>query len=87
MHFTGMNALIVGGHLEWDSSLAVIAVVLGVLLGTAATAAFRRLDGKAAIAAGAVMLTLAICAKVGGEHDWPGDKSLSVAIGRKGLLR
>ena len=62
MHFTGMNALIVGGHIEWDSGLAVIAVVLGVLLGTAATAAFRRLDGKAAIAAGAVMLTLAICA-------------------------
>jgi diguanylate cyclase (GGDEF)-like protein/PAS domain S-box-containing protein len=63
MHFTGMKALIVAGHLEWDSTYVAVAVALGLVLGAASTAAYEKLaTGRVAIAAGAVLLTLAICA-------------------------
>jgi diguanylate cyclase (GGDEF)-like protein/PAS domain S-box-containing protein len=62
MHFTGMRALLVAGHIQWDYTLVGFAIVLGALLGAAATTAFHALTGKRAIAAGAVILTLAICA-------------------------
>ena len=61
MHFTGMKALIVGGHIEWDWAHVGAAIVLGALLGSVATTAFHRMTGKTAIAAGAALLTLAIC--------------------------
>ena len=61
MHFTGMKALIIGGHIEWDWAYIGAAMVLGALLGCAATSVFHHLTGKAAIAAGAAALTLAIC--------------------------
>ena len=61
MHFTGMKALIVGGHIEWDWAYVGAAMTLGILLGAAATSAFHHLAGKTAIAAGAALLTLAIC--------------------------
>ena len=63
MHFVGMQALIVGGHLEWDLTFVTAAVALGIALGTASTVAYEKLaPGRLAIAAGAVLLTLAICA-------------------------
>ena len=61
MHFTGMKAMIVGGYIEWDWAYVGAAIVLGVLLGSAATSAFHHLVGKTAIATGAALLTLAIC--------------------------
>jgi diguanylate cyclase (GGDEF)-like protein/PAS domain S-box-containing protein len=62
MHFTGMRALLVAGHMHWDYALVGVAVVLGATLGAASTTAFHMLTGRRAIAAGAVILTLAICA-------------------------
>jgi len=61
MHFTGMEALLVAGHVKWDLTMAGTAVILGVLLGAGAMLAFYSLKGKAAIAAGAALLTAAIC--------------------------
>ena len=61
MHFTGMKALIIGGHIEWGWAYIGAAIVLGALLGSVATSAFHHLSGKTAIAAGAALLTLAIC--------------------------
>jgi diguanylate cyclase (GGDEF)-like protein len=63
MHFTGMKALMVAGHLEWDWTYVAVAVALGIALGAASTAAYEKFSaGRIAIAAGAVLLTLAICA-------------------------
>ena len=62
MHFTGMRALIVAGHIQWDCTLVGIAVVLGCCLGSGSNDGVSTLTGKRAIAAGAVILTLAICA-------------------------
>jgi diguanylate cyclase (GGDEF)-like protein/PAS domain S-box-containing protein len=63
MHFTGMRALIIGGTLEWDWAYVAVAVALGIGLGAASTVAYEKLSaGRPAIVAGAVLLTLAICA-------------------------
>lgn len=62
MHFTGMKALLTEGHIEWDLAIAGTAVVFGMLIATAAALAFHALKGKTAIAAGAALLTVAICA-------------------------
>src|SRR5262245_29839456 len=62
MHFTGMQAVELAGHIEWDPALVIAAIVLGATLGSAAMAAFQRLEGARAVAAGAGLLTLAICA-------------------------
>ncbi len=63
MHFTGMKALIIGGTLEWDWTYVAVAVILGIALGSASVAAFEKLSVRQiGIAAGAVLLTLAICA-------------------------
>jgi diguanylate cyclase (GGDEF)-like protein/PAS domain S-box-containing protein len=63
MHFTGMKALIVAGHIEWDWTYVAVAVALGVALGVASTVAYEKLSaGRAAIVTGAILLTLAICA-------------------------
>jgi diguanylate cyclase (GGDEF)-like protein/PAS domain S-box-containing protein len=62
MHFTGMRALLTEGHIEWDLAIAGTAVVFGMLIATAAALAFHALKGKTAIAAGAALLTMAICA-------------------------
>jgi diguanylate cyclase (GGDEF)-like protein/PAS domain S-box-containing protein len=62
MHFVGMSALIVGGHIEWDAPYVAAAVVIGVLLAAASVVAFERLAPRfAAIAVAAVLFTLAIC--------------------------
>ena len=61
MHFTGMQALIVAGHVEWDWTLVVFAVALGAALGAASMIAFRAFEGNRGIVTGAIVLTLAIC--------------------------
>jgi NO-binding membrane sensor protein with MHYT domain/methyl-accepting chemotaxis protein len=60
MHYLGMHALDLQGHIEWDWVLVVASILLGCLLGIAAlNLTGRRRDRKAMIGA-AVLLTLAI---------------------------
>ncbi len=61
MHFTGMGAFEVGGQIAWEKDLVLASIVLGALLGAAATllAGASRTARDQAIGAG--LLTLAIC--------------------------
>jgi methyl-accepting chemotaxis protein len=60
MHYTGMSAVELPGHIVWDPLLVTASIVLGMLLGMAAlTAAARRADMRSKLLA-AVLLTLAI---------------------------
>jgi methyl-accepting chemotaxis protein len=60
MHYLGMSALDIPGHIRWDWALVVASILLGCLLGIAAlNLAARRRDRNAMIGA-AVLLTLAI---------------------------
>ncbi|HEY2229239.1 MAG TPA: MHYT domain-containing protein [Xanthobacteraceae bacterium] len=62
MHYTGMSAVELPGHIDWDPSLVAASIVIGMLLGMAAlTVAARRADRRSRVAA-AVLLTLAIVA-------------------------
>jgi PAS domain S-box-containing protein len=60
MHYTGMSALQLPGHIDWDPLLVAVSIVLGMLLGGAALlVAARRADTRSRLLA-AVLLTLAI---------------------------
>ena len=60
MHYTGMAALEVPGHVTWELDLVAVSVLLGLGLGVAAlTVAVKRDDLRATLAA-AALLTLAI---------------------------
>jgi methyl-accepting chemotaxis protein len=60
MHYTGMSAVELPGHINWDPALVAFSIVLGMLLGIAALSiAARRADTQARLLA-AVLLTLAI---------------------------
>src|SRR5262249_14552891 len=60
MHYTGMSAIELPGHVTWIPGLVVASVGLGMLFATAALAiAVRREDMRATLAA-ALLLTLAI---------------------------
>jgi len=60
MHYTGMSAIELPGHIDWDPLLVAASIVLGMLLGIAAlTVAARRADNGSKLLA-AVLLTLAI---------------------------
>lgn len=61
MHYVGMEALLVPGHLSWDASLVTASLLIGVVLSAAAMLAFQRKTGTQAIAAASGLLTLAIC--------------------------
>ena len=60
MHYTGMWALQLPGHVHWSPDLVALSIVLGVLFGMAAMAvATRRADLRGTTLAG-LLLTLAI---------------------------
>jgi PAS domain S-box-containing protein len=60
MHYMGMAAVALPGHIDWDPALVAASIVLGMLLGVAAlTVAARRADWRATALA-ALLLTLAI---------------------------
>jgi methyl-accepting chemotaxis protein len=60
MHYTGMSAVELPGHIDWDPPLVAASIVVGMLLGAAAMAvAASRSDGRARLAA-AALLALAI---------------------------
>jgi NO-binding membrane sensor protein with MHYT domain/methyl-accepting chemotaxis protein len=62
MHYLGMNALEIAGHVHWSGGLVVASVIVGMGLAAAAmTLASQRTDPPAMWAAG-VLLTLAIVA-------------------------
>jgi methyl-accepting chemotaxis protein len=60
MHYTGMSAVELPGHIDWDPALVAVSIVVGMLLGIAAlTVAARHTDLRSRLLA-AVLLTLAI---------------------------
>ena len=62
MHYTGMSAVELPGHVSWDTPLVIASVALGMLLAvTALTTAARRSGLRSRLLA-AVLLTLAIVA-------------------------
>jgi diguanylate cyclase (GGDEF)-like protein len=61
MHFTGMQALIVPGTLEWDPALIVASLAIGVVLAAAAMVAFHRPRGQRVPWIAAGLFALAIC--------------------------
>ena len=60
MHYTGMWALSIPGHVTWGRDLVVASVAAGVLFGVAALVVATRSEGTRAVLASAVLLTLAI---------------------------
>jgi diguanylate cyclase (GGDEF)-like protein/PAS domain S-box-containing protein len=62
MHFIGMQALTVPGTLEWNETLAGLAILLGVVFPSAAMLAHRRQSGLRAVLSGASLFALGILA-------------------------
>jgi diguanylate cyclase (GGDEF)-like protein/PAS domain S-box-containing protein len=60
MHFLGMSALELPGHVTWSIDLVVTSIVLALALAAAAMAAARASTSIAGSAAAALLLTLAI---------------------------
>ena len=60
MHYLGMWALEVPGHVSWEPGLVALSIVLGMSLGMCALAAAVRWKGPRSVFAAAVLLTLAI---------------------------
>ena len=61
MHFTGMAALNVGGTIQWDVTLVVSAIIVGVAMTAAAMLAYHGLSRSKAIWVASGLLILAIC--------------------------
>lgn len=61
MHYTGMNALLVPGDLNWETTTVAVSLTIGVCLTAVALEAFHRVGGIKGTALGALILTLAIC--------------------------
>ena len=64
MHYLGMGALELPGHMEWDPPLVVTSIVLGMVLGMAALAVAVRWQGPRALWVSALLLTLAIILRI-----------------------
>ena len=60
MHYTGMWALQLPGHVTWAPDLVAVSIFLGMLLGMAALAFAVRQDDRRTTLIAAVLLTLAI---------------------------
>jgi len=62
MHYLGMSALALPGHIDWAPDLVLASIIIGMLLGAAAMATACRSDRPRDTAAAAALLTLAIVA-------------------------
>ena len=62
MHYLGMSALALPGHIDWAPDLVLASIIIGMLLGAAAMATACRSDRPRDTVAAAVLLTLAIVA-------------------------
>jgi len=60
MHYLGMGAVELPGHVEWDFPLVIASIVVGMVLGMAALAVAVRWRGLRALWGSALLLTLAI---------------------------
>ena len=60
MHYTGMAAFEIQGRIAWDTSLVVVSIALGGLIGSAALPAGLRSEGLKWKLLGALLLALAI---------------------------
>ncbi len=60
MHYLGMGALELPGHVEWDLPLVAVSIAVGMVLGMAALAVAVRWSGLRALSTSALLLTLAI---------------------------
>ncbi|WP_310351636.1 EAL domain-containing protein [Methylobacterium sp. BE186] len=61
MHYTGMMAFEVAGHIAWDPVLVAASLILGCLLGSAALSVTLGKDSVRGQMAGALLLLAAIC--------------------------
>lgn len=61
MHFTGMSALVVSGHLTWDKTMVAFAVVIGAALSAAATLTFTTVKTRTGRVGAPLLMVLAIC--------------------------
>jgi len=62
MHYVGMAAVTLHGHLVWDRGLVIASIILGVGLGAAAMQTAFSMQGLKGRLAGGGLLALAICA-------------------------
>jgi diguanylate cyclase (GGDEF)-like protein/PAS domain S-box-containing protein len=60
MHYLGMSALELPGHVAWSPDLVIVSIVVGIVLGVGAIAVACRNTSPAWSLAAAVLLTLAI---------------------------
>jgi methyl-accepting chemotaxis protein len=60
MHYTGMSAVELPGHVDWDIPLVVASIVIGMALGMASLAVAVSRRGLSALLLSALLLTLAI---------------------------
>jgi len=60
MHYTGMSAVELPGHITWSMGLVTVSILLGMLLGAAALAVAVQRRGRRATFVAALLLTLAI---------------------------
>jgi diguanylate cyclase (GGDEF)-like protein/PAS domain S-box-containing protein len=61
MHYTGMMAFEIAGHIRWDPMLVAASLILGAVLGSAALPVALGRQGFRARATGALLLLVAIC--------------------------
>ena len=61
MHFTGMSALRLAGHIEWDGTYVIASWIIGLSAMVVAFNLIRVLHGIKRHIAGAALFTLAIC--------------------------
>jgi diguanylate cyclase (GGDEF)-like protein/PAS domain S-box-containing protein len=61
MHYTGMRAFTTTGTVEWDRTLVVASVLLGIVFAAAALSWFQFSARRWATASAAALLTIAIC--------------------------
>jgi len=60
MHYTGMNALLIPGRIQWDETLVVASEIIGIVLGAAAIHVAAHCTGPKARATATVLFTLAV---------------------------
>jgi signal transduction histidine kinase len=61
MHYVGMAAVTLHGHLVWDRDFVITSIILGVVLGAASLQALFAIPDIKGRIVGATLLTLAIC--------------------------
>ena len=61
MHYTGMRAFTTMGTIEWDPTLVIASIILGIVFSAAALLSFHTMPRRWASVCAAALLTIAIC--------------------------